>query len=312
MGALLSALTFHSDQDAFHALGMAKPLGYGKVKLDVQLQGNDLKSDEYYLKQFEAYMRARIKNWNNSDQICELVAMAHEHTNTGRSELSYMGLDGFRRAKNNNEALDKYSKLLNLKDGAFRIKTMATDEDVKHMESWIDREKSIYESKSSPEEALKNYKEQQYQKLNQALEQYKARQIKAIQDQQSAVQAAEKEQRLEAEAAEARQNPPDWDDIDLNKRKAFDELKKAIQTYVEAYFGEKYDKLIKDKSEGVLPEEHRHAFTKKIATLASEGHKTEKKQLSRSPFERNSYFKKIREWVGEEQAKMLWEEIQNN
>lgn len=85
--------------------------------------------------------------------------MAYEYINMGWLEFFYMGLDGFRRVKNNNEVLDKYFKLLNFKDGVFRIKIMVIDEDVKYMESWIDCEKFIYEFKFLLEEVLKNYKE---------------------------------------------------------------------------------------------------------------------------------------------------------
>ena len=36
LGALLSALTFHNTQECFHNIGMAKSLGYGKIKLKLE------------------------------------------------------------------------------------------------------------------------------------------------------------------------------------------------------------------------------------------------------------------------------------
>lgn len=310
LGALLSALTFHGDEAAFHSLGMAKPLGYGKVKLDVNLEGGELESEKHYLKQFEAYMRANIGKWQATEQIGELFTMAREQQNRGRSELSYMKLEGFRKAKKDNEALDKYSRILGLSKEDCGVKTLlANEEDVRKMKQWMEEEQALYQDKGSPEEALRNYKDRQYQKLKDALQQFKAEQIQAIEKRKTEVQNAEKEALKEEKAAKARQSPPDWDGIALDKRKAFDELKKAIQTYVEAYYGEKYNRLVKDKNEGILPEEHWQSFTEKILTLASEGHKTEQKQLSRTPYEKNSYFKKMKEWVGEEQAEELWKKI---
>ncbi|MDF1884326.1 TIGR03986 family CRISPR-associated RAMP protein, partial [Sulfurimonas sp. SAG-AH-194-C21] len=52
LGAVLSALTFHNTQGCFHNIGMAKALGYGKVKLTI----DNLPKIEEYLKEFEVQM----------------------------------------------------------------------------------------------------------------------------------------------------------------------------------------------------------------------------------------------------------------
>ncbi|OHE05235.1 TIGR03986 family CRISPR-associated RAMP protein [Sulfurimonas sp. RIFOXYB12_FULL_35_9] len=76
IGALLSAITFHGQSEKhLHNIGMAKPLGYGKI--DMQLTPKNLKySQQEYLKEFENEMTKKIKDWRNSPQLKELFAMA--------------------------------------------------------------------------------------------------------------------------------------------------------------------------------------------------------------------------------------------
>ena len=118
IGALLSALTFHNTTNTFHSIGMAKPLGYGKVKFEItdisDFEKLRTQNQTEYLKSFEAYMRAKDVNWEN--QAKELIAMSSEQNNSGSSELAYMkmetnGINEFVEAKKAKEALLEYSKL---------------------------------------------------------------------------------------------------------------------------------------------------------------------------------------------------------
>jgi len=90
LGALLSALTFHNTQGCFHTIGMAKPLGYGKIALSV----NGIEIDAY-LKAFELEVSEQVGNWAESDQIKELLTMATEQNNQGNSVLKHMELESF-------------------------------------------------------------------------------------------------------------------------------------------------------------------------------------------------------------------------
>lgn len=112
LGALLSALTFHQTPDTFHSLGMAKPLGYGKVSLSPSLE-NETKPIEYFLKCFETYMELEgIFNWHKTDQIKELITMASPLGGTDSEPSPYMKLSEFVNAKKNKEALDVFSKIV--------------------------------------------------------------------------------------------------------------------------------------------------------------------------------------------------------
>ncbi|NWH03869.1 TIGR03986 family type III CRISPR-associated RAMP protein [Desulfobacter latus] len=110
IGALLSALTFHGNNDQlFHSIGMAKPLGFGKIRLDIVPEG--LKNDpETYMTAFVKAMEAQLHiDWKTSDQIVELFTMAKEQTNTGNSKLEYMELDEF--SEERGSTLKLYSQL---------------------------------------------------------------------------------------------------------------------------------------------------------------------------------------------------------
>jgi len=93
LGALLSALSFHSNQDSFyHNIGMAKSLGFGKIKVDID-------TDKYkeHLIEFELAMDNWTKDnlqkdWIKTEQIKELLSMAYKDLNID-NKLEYLKLD---------------------------------------------------------------------------------------------------------------------------------------------------------------------------------------------------------------------------
>lgn len=124
LGALLTALTFYGRQNEyFHSIGMAKPLGYGKVQLKLQ----EINSSKLDLSNMECYMKDFIKTvetelqlkWDLCSEIIELFTMAKEHDNRidTFAELSYMPLDptnrinAFTDATNDRQYLMYYSKM---------------------------------------------------------------------------------------------------------------------------------------------------------------------------------------------------------
>ena len=72
LGALLSALTFHNTSDAYHNIGLAKSLGYGKIKINF-----DYKDKEKLLQAFEEKINAELFDgkilWHKSPYIKELL-----------------------------------------------------------------------------------------------------------------------------------------------------------------------------------------------------------------------------------------------
>lgn len=118
LGAILSALTWHGNSDDFyHSMGMAKSLGFGKIKLDISMDANkqiDL------LQKYEKLMESELdSSWLQSEQIKELFTMSNKNINID-SKLEYLILDpknkrdDFREAKNDKDYLPLVSEITKL------------------------------------------------------------------------------------------------------------------------------------------------------------------------------------------------------
>jgi CRISPR-associated protein (TIGR03986 family) len=123
IGALISAITFHGNENKYyHNLGMGKPLGYGKVKININIKGLKY-SKETYLNEFEKLMNSwsnkPYKNWINSLQIKELFEMANKNNNRVlryqqlEKNINGRKINEFVEAKKRKEYLFNYSKIKN-------------------------------------------------------------------------------------------------------------------------------------------------------------------------------------------------------
>lgn len=94
LGALLSALTFHSNSDRYyHQLGQAKPYGYGRCRYSVTLEGEGLEEMNYYMGHFEHELSDNLgTSWHQSSQIQELFALAGSAVSNDTEEYKYMRL----------------------------------------------------------------------------------------------------------------------------------------------------------------------------------------------------------------------------
>ncbi|MBU1668185.1 TIGR03986 family CRISPR-associated RAMP protein [bacterium] len=129
LGAILSALTFHNTSNTYHTIGMAKPLGYGKI--EVKLKGiDDITS---YIKEFELYITEQILDWQDSVQLKELLSMATEQNNSGNSKLKYMKLEEFSNNKSKTkDYLRCYTELNGI--NTININTLISQEEKKELE----------------------------------------------------------------------------------------------------------------------------------------------------------------------------------
>ncbi|WP_298099766.1 TIGR03986 family CRISPR-associated RAMP protein [uncultured Campylobacter sp.] len=112
IGALISAITFHGRSNKFmHNIGFAKPYGYGKIDIELTLQG--LKYSQYeYLKEFEKQMNEFVPNWLNTEQLTELRKMASVSYKDSRL-LRYQQLENekseYFKGKNNHQERNEFS-----------------------------------------------------------------------------------------------------------------------------------------------------------------------------------------------------------
>lgn len=112
LGALLSALTFHSPKegDYFHNIGMAKPYGFGKIKVTL----TEVKEHAKYIGLYEKCMTEFDGNWLKSVQLKELLAMAKADEKQNITKLKYPNLGDFKDIKTNKKALPLYSRFMNV------------------------------------------------------------------------------------------------------------------------------------------------------------------------------------------------------
>lgn len=112
IGALISAITFHGRSDKFmHNIGFAKPYGYGKIDIELALQGLKYSQDEY-LREFEKQMNEFVPNWLNTEQLTELRKMASMSYKDSRL-LRYQQLENekseYFKVKNNHQERNEFS-----------------------------------------------------------------------------------------------------------------------------------------------------------------------------------------------------------
>lgn len=94
LGALLSALTFHGRETCFHSIGMAKPLGYGKVKITIEsLDVDSDRSLNDFLMLFAENMEKFISGWKSTPSLTELFAMAEGISDKDDRKFRYLKFD---------------------------------------------------------------------------------------------------------------------------------------------------------------------------------------------------------------------------
>ena len=119
LAALISALTFHNHSQCKHSLGLAKPLGYGAISINIMeivLNEKIIKDNEVpefvetYCTLFQGLMEKEIgKEWERSANVGELIAIA---TGTNKEQLlGYMPVFQFAKVKEEKEFLDSFSTL---------------------------------------------------------------------------------------------------------------------------------------------------------------------------------------------------------
>ncbi len=126
-GALIAALTFNGHDECYHSIGEAKPLGYGKVKIDIvrvdviNLLSRTESRMEEALSSFNAMMGKFYPQWETCNSLRELYAMAKGVPSGRESEFTYLKMstiprdNEFKTVKDNGENLAPFTAILNHK-----------------------------------------------------------------------------------------------------------------------------------------------------------------------------------------------------
>ena len=121
LGAIISALTFNGNEGCFHSIGEAKPLGYGKVKIQIgSVKANHIVQDatpsegdavRYYLRKFGEEMKKGISDtWADAPSIRELIAMSKGIKNNAHYDYMVMNT-GTNEFKGNTENLPLFTEI---------------------------------------------------------------------------------------------------------------------------------------------------------------------------------------------------------
>ncbi len=97
LGALLASINFNNHDERRHNIGMAKPMGYGKVRVEAQVdvlqscEGEVTKETDFIKDFFVREMKSHFPGWEDSSSLRELYAMAGYNIPLSRQEeFTYM------------------------------------------------------------------------------------------------------------------------------------------------------------------------------------------------------------------------------
>ncbi|MDQ7060883.1 MAG: TIGR03986 family CRISPR-associated RAMP protein [Sulfurimonas sp.] len=233
LGAILSSLTFHNTKGTFHNIGLAKSLGYGKIKVTVENIEEKISS----VKKFEIAMMQVINDWSQSPQIMELVTMASEQNNSGNSSLKYMELPEFSKAKTSREFLKSYTSLLNITKTS--VESLVSQSDLEE----IEKQKEVLLAKEIEDEKRRVFQKElkevteskNIQKMESFIEKYKdLKELKELKESLVNKQENDKFTKVNEIAKNA------WEAIHNPKYKA--KLKKSLESFIKKWEAKKNNK----------------------------------------------------------------------
>lgn len=316
IGALLSAITFHNNKDVWHNIGTAKGYGYGKLKCsEIKLRGFTHEEQEY-LKAFESEMSVFVyekynRLWTQTEQIKKLLAIMSEHDD---GELRMLEMDKGKSPLGKNEY--NYFSQNNHFDTLTEI-----DKYFAHSVS-IEQVKAIVEERRRLKEQQEQEKEQR--RIEQRRSEHNAEIDKYIQDNlfdkaidllnrliedlkskkmdPSAEEEKLKNLRLKMQEAEnAKKLAKDKGVIDLGFEANIDVDKWKTCS-------DKIQKWLKTNNRPLLKEEEKTQLKQKIRNLFGNPDKKEKRDWDK-PYDKSSIWRKVKEYLGDDDAKVLYDEL---
>lgn len=326
LGALISAITFHNTDGLYHSIGAAKPLGYGKIKITIE-DGLTKNEQINAMKTYEAFMDYALEHstplWFQTPQIRELLTMAKPGNED--SKLAYMDLVEFANAKGRKKtdpklALPQYS-LISKNQKA--CKSLISEQDLANSQHKYEEEKKSFENLKDILELKEDKLYQEEQNLKTALEALKEKLIEEIKDLRIKTLQREVEKRKQEEEEDRLNKRVDRmerakqkgfvlsDNFKVDDRNAFNNLNKELMIYALNLYGLNENQLKKQKKN--------EAWFKGDDVLAIGAivkeiyyHLPNKKEVAKwnkKPLENNFIFKKVREWLGAEQAKEIFDKL---
>lgn len=243
LGALISAITFHKTDNLFHSLGMAKPLGYGKVSVSID-NYNEVMTKA--MKNFECFMNYSLEaEWWREPQLVNLLTMARGATSRKVDEkLRYMPLANFVAAKGRRNTDPKYAlRRFNLICGSDVFpESLLQNDDFEAYKSEVDRQK--FDPMKSADEIKKDAIASAKKSLESALGERKRELLSALKEHRAVLLAKQKaaveeaariarEVKKQQEALHVAELGIDFSTVDFEKN--YKQVEVAVEKVVKDY-----------------------------------------------------------------------------
>lgn len=312
LGSLVSAITFHNTEGIFHSLGMAKPLGYGKVSLSID-NHNEVMIKA--MKDFECFMDMQLQTekqkWISSEQIINLLSMAKGSPSVNvDGDLTYMKETKlFSNAKKAKQALPRFAKMVGaefvecrslVNADEYQKYTKNAEAEIKKLSPFKTREEAkneaIGDAKKSLDSALEERKRELLAELRERRD-YLRQKKKEEQERQ------EQEQRAQKRAEQARDAVTRGLDLShLDFGKSFRATEQAIIKAVEDYVLKVYqiNNLAKLESPYLNKSVEINSVIEALHRLIEILPKKEKEEKKMKP-----RFARYTKWMGEEKVQQL-------
>ncbi len=326
LGALISAITFHNTAELYHSIGSGKPLGYGKIS--IQIKNLEEQNKIELLKSYELFMDWSLKHstplWFQLPQIKELFAMAKP----GNDDLlKYMKMRitdkdhmDFITAKKQKLTLQSYSfiskniidvQLLGSQSELNEISKKYTEE-----ENIFNNQLDIVSLKESKLKSAENDFSSSFKlKKDQLLIQLAAKKEDISQKEKAdkeALEQHEKQNRKKAEQEKAMERGFNPSKINPADRNAFDDLGKEIIRFSKTIHNLN-DNQLKDKfpQGAYLPEQEHSKVSALLQNIFTNiKSKRDKEKWLQKPMDKNHIFIKIKLWLGDAAATSLLEMLE--
>ena len=323
LGALLSALTFHkSHSSCRHQIGMAKPLGFGKVEVSkFKITNNDVQFEKLTgnlldaMCDFEQYMEAELTEyggWTNSSQLKEFIAL---QTPADRKEVDvldgkypYNSLLEFRKVKQKCEALPRHSTM---RDAVEPIQSLCTG-DTKAIRETIAQDCAEFRKRTMPTEEASRQDVRHKIKQSLTKELSKVRRLyqefvknyeekKKEADRKAGEELAKKNQREQerkkAEAILMQSDPVDYTNIFLGRsRQYWSKLEEIVKKHIETV------RPALEEGDNSFPAQHRAKLRETIIEIRNASLKDWKKGLTKKRAQ-------VEIWLGIEDATKIFDRL---
>ncbi len=257
LGAVLSALTFHKNNDkCHHSLGMAKPYGFGNVRISIDFIKSDISETELdnYLSIFEKVMTNRIPNWINSEQLKELFCIATPMENN--QMLKYPVLDptlhtnDFSDIKQQKEALPRYSAFMEMNYTGYNGNIKETEFNVE-----ADKKKFVVDT-NLINQTLAEFKKEKSDSL-----------IQHIKDEIENIKIEIDKEREAIKQKGIEDYPKKYGISILLEQTSMNNLISKTNTWISKYYSKINQKKNTDNGIPAIPDEHQNSFLNHVTSL---------------------------------------------